>query len=104
LLPSESQNSRARARESFLDAGVLALHDGKLERAGRLLACAHRIFEDTDAIPDPDDRVELDEAVARLEQQLGHRFDSIRAEGRVLSPDEAQALALDDSEASRAGQ
>ncbi|MGB2952889.1 MAG: tetratricopeptide repeat protein, partial [Gaiellaceae bacterium] len=78
---------------TFLDAGILALHDGDLERAGRLVACAQRIFEDTDSIPDPDDRVELDEAVARLEQQLGEQFDSVWAEGRALSPDEAQALA-----------
>lgn len=78
---------------AFLDAGILALHAGDLERAGRLVACAQRIFEDTDSIPDPDDRVELDEAVARLKQQLGERFDSVWSEGRALSPDEAQALA-----------
>jgi hypothetical protein len=78
---------------TFLDAGILALHDGHLERAGRLVACAPRIFEDTDAIPDPDDRVELDEAIARLKQQLGERFESIWAEGQTISPDEAQALA-----------
>jgi tetratricopeptide (TPR) repeat protein len=78
---------------TFLDAGILALHDGDLERAGRLVACAQRIFEDTDAIPDPDDRVELDEAVARLEQQLGERFEAVWSEGRGLSLDEAQTLA-----------
>ncbi len=78
---------------TFLDAGILALHDGDLERAGRLVACAQRIFEDNDAIPDPDDRVELDEAIARLKQQLGERFESIWAEGQTISPDEAQALA-----------
>ena len=78
---------------AFLDAGILALHDGDLERAGRLVACAHRIFEDTDAIPDPDDRVELDDAISRLRQQLGERFDTVWAEGRALSPDGAQALA-----------
>jgi non-specific serine/threonine protein kinase len=81
---------------AFLDAGVLALHDGDLERAGRLVACAQRIFEENDAIPDPDDRVELDEAVARLEEGLGDRFDTVSAEGRALSVDDAQALALED--------
>jgi tetratricopeptide (TPR) repeat protein len=78
---------------AFLDAGILALHDRDLERACRLVACAQRIFEDSDAIPDPDDRVELDEAVARLRQQLGERFDAVWAEGRALSPAGAQALA-----------
>src|SRR5439155_21310896 len=77
---------------TFLDAGVLALHDGDLERAGRLVACAQRIFEETGSIPDPDDRVELDEAVARLERELGDRFDAVQAEGRALSTEEAEGL------------
>jgi non-specific serine/threonine protein kinase len=77
---------------AYLDAGVLALHDGDLERAGRLVACAQGIFEDADSIPDPDDGVELERAVARLRQELGGRFDAVWAEGRALSGDEAQAL------------
>jgi hypothetical protein len=78
---------------TFLDAGVLALHDGDFDRAGRLIACARRIFEETDSIPDPDDHVELDEAVTRLEQELGERFAAVQAEGRALSVTEAEALA-----------
>lgn len=78
---------------AFLDAGVLGLHDGDLERAGRLVACAQRIFEDTDSIPDPDDRVELDDAILRLKDQLGDRFSVVWSDGRSLSLDEAQALA-----------
>jgi non-specific serine/threonine protein kinase len=78
---------------AFLDAGVLALHDGDLERAGRLVACAQRIFEETGSIPDPDDAVELDEAAAKLREGLGGRFESVWAEGHGLSPDDAEALA-----------
>ncbi len=78
---------------AFLDAGILALHDGDLERAGRLVACAQRIFEDTDSIPDPDDRVELDDAIVRLKNQLGDRFDAVWLDGRSVSLDEAQTLA-----------
>lgn len=78
---------------AFLDAGILALHDGELERAGRLVACAQRIFEDTDSIPDPDDRVELDDAIVRLKDQLGDRFDAVWSDGRSLSLDGAQTLA-----------
>ena len=78
---------------SFLDAGVLALHDGDLQRAGRLVAVAQRIFEQTESIPDPDDRVELDDAVARLKKKLGDRFGAVWAEGRELSLGEAQDLA-----------
>jgi tetratricopeptide (TPR) repeat protein len=78
---------------ALLDAGILALHDGDLERAGRLIACAQRIFEDTDSIPDPDDRVELDDAIALLRQRLGEQFEAVWAEGRALSQGGAQALA-----------
>jgi tetratricopeptide (TPR) repeat protein len=78
---------------AFLDAGVLALHDGDDERAGRLVACADRIFRDTDSLPDPDDYVELENATATLRERLGERFDAVWAEGRALSDEEAQELA-----------
>ncbi|HEY2310951.1 MAG TPA: hypothetical protein VGH46_07545 [Gaiellaceae bacterium] len=78
---------------AFLDAGVLALHDGDDERAGRLVACADRIFRDTDSIPDPDDYVELEQAVVKLRGRLGGRFDDVWEEGRALSRDAAQDLA-----------
>ena len=77
----------------FVDAGVLALHDGDDERACRLVACADRIFRDTDSIPDPDDYAELEQAVAKLRERLGGRFDTLWAEGRELSEDEARELA-----------
>jgi hypothetical protein len=78
---------------AILDAGILALHDGDLERAARLIAAAQRIFEDSNSIPDPDDRVELDDAVAKLKQRLGDRFETLWAEGRTLGQPEAVALA-----------
>lgn len=78
---------------AFLDAGVLALHDGDLERAARLVGCAQQIFEETGSIPDPDDHVELDRALARLEEQLGERFDELVAAGRMLSLNDAETLA-----------
>lgn len=72
---------------------MLALHDGDLERACRLVACAQRIFEATGAIPDPDDHVELDRAVTRLNERLGERFADIWAAGQVLNASEAETLA-----------
>jgi hypothetical protein len=78
---------------TFLDAGVLALHDGDVERAGRLVAYAQRLFEQSGSIPDPDDGAELDEAVARLREQLGDRYEAVAAEGRALGLEEAAALA-----------
>jgi len=77
----------------FLDAGVLALHDGDDERACRLVACADRIFRDTDSIPDPDDYVELENATATLRERLAERFDEAWAEGRSLEEDAARELA-----------
>jgi tetratricopeptide (TPR) repeat protein len=77
----------------FLDAGVLALHDGDDERACRLVALADRIFRDTDSIPDPDDYVELEEAVATLRERLGARFDTVWEEGRALSEGDGRELA-----------
>ena len=78
---------------AFLDAGVLALHDGDVERAARLVSCTRRIFEETDSIPDPDDYVELESAVATLKELLGARFDDAWSAGRQLTVDEAEALA-----------
>ena len=78
---------------AFLDAGVLALYDGDLERACLLVASAQRIFEETNSIPDPDDRVELDVAVARLRDELADRFEDLWAEGRKLTSEDGEALA-----------
>jgi tetratricopeptide (TPR) repeat protein len=77
----------------FLDAGVIALHDGDDERACRLVALADRIFRDTDSIPDPDDYVELEEAVATLRERLGARYDTVWEEGRALSEAGGRELA-----------
>lgn len=84
---------------SFLDAGVLALHDGDVDRACRLVACAQRIFEETDSIPDPDDYVELESATAQLKERLGDRFATVWDEGRRLGIEQAVALAREPSTA-----
>ena len=77
----------------MLDAGILALNDGDLERACQLVSAAQRIFDDTGAIPDPDDRVELDHAVASLRDKLSDRFDGLWAAGRALNFEDARTLA-----------
>ena len=77
----------------FLDAGVLALHEGDVERAGGLVSCAERVFRETDSIPDPDDYVELEQAVTQLRERLGERFDAVWEEGRALSEEQARGLA-----------
>jgi tetratricopeptide (TPR) repeat protein len=79
---------------ALLDAGVVAMHEGALDRATQLLSAAQRIFEETDSIPDPDDAVELNEAVARLKSVFGGGFERAWAVGRKLTFKEAMALAL----------
>jgi tetratricopeptide (TPR) repeat protein len=88
-----SHDNAYLAPYAYLDAGVLALHDGELDRAICLVAKAHVIFVDTDSVPDPDDQVELDGAVTRLKQELGPRFDELWSQGAALSPAEARTLA-----------
>lgn len=78
---------------AVLDAGILALHDGDLERACHLVSAAQRVFEDTGAIPDPDDRVELDQAVESLRDQLGDRFDGLWSAGRAMNFEDVRTLA-----------
>ena len=78
---------------AFLDAGVLAIYDGDFERGARLVARAERILQESGSVPDPDDRVELDDSIARLRMELGNRFEVAWAEGREMSLGEAQALA-----------
>jgi hypothetical protein len=79
---------------ALLDAGVVALHEGVLDRATQLVSAAQRIFEETDSIPDPDDEVELNEAVGRLKSEFSGGFERAWAVGRQLTFKEATALAL----------
>jgi hypothetical protein len=78
---------------SLLDAGVLAVFDHDFERAASLVAAARRIFDESGSIPDPDDQVELDGAVARLKVELGERFALVWAGGQTMSLADARTLA-----------
>lgn len=80
---------------ALLDAGVLALDEGKLDRSARLVAAAQRVFEEGGTVPDPDDAVELSGAKARLQAELGAAFETAWATGRRLTFSEAQTLALE---------
>ena len=92
LAPSHDQQFPTRPVGGYTELWQLD-RSGDLERAGRLIAYAQGLFEESGSIPDPDDRVELDEAVARLRDQLGDRYEAVATEGRALSPDEAGVLA-----------
>ncbi len=57
------------------------------------VACADRIFRETDSISDPDDYVELENATAALRERLGGRFDTVWAMGCALDDERARQLA-----------
>jgi non-specific serine/threonine protein kinase len=78
---------------SLVDAAVLAARDGDLHRSICLLARAWRVFEETDAIPDPDDHIEVDRLIDELHSQLGDDYDGLWHQGRMLDLGEAQRIA-----------
>lgn len=57
-------------RYSIVDAAVVALADDRLEDSSRLLGAARAQFESVGAVPDPDDQVEMENAVAAVRQQV----------------------------------
>ncbi len=80
---------------SLVDAAVLAARGGAVDRSVRLVARAWRVFEETDAIPDPDDHVEIYRLIDDLRSRLGDRFQGLWDDGRDLDLTEAQRLATD---------
>ena len=79
----------------IVDSAVLALRDGELDRAATLLAGAQAIFAMTGAVPDPDDRVEIDGCRRELETRLEADVYTATVEhGRKLTVDEVLELAL----------
>ena len=68
-------------------------HDGAT--AARLFGALDAAMQALGITLDPDDQLDFDRYTALTRQQIGARtFDSLRAEGRRLSIDDALALAL----------
>ena len=81
---------------SLVDFGVVAAAEGELVRAARLLGAGEGLFEAAGAVPDPDDRVEFDEAVANVREALDDAsFADAWERGRGLSLEDAVAYATD---------
>jgi tetratricopeptide (TPR) repeat protein len=75
----------------------VALGQGKLERAARLLSAGEALVEDLGIELDPDDRANIDRAVAIISDQLGEAtFEGLKAEGRAMTMEQAIAYALED--------
>ena len=72
-----------------LHFSMVALEEGKHDRAIKLLGASEALFESSGMSPDPDEAVERDNTIARLRKTVDeNRFNSLWSEGRKLSLDE----------------
>lgn len=69
VLARESRDELS-LRYAILDAAIVALADGRMEDASRLFGAAQAQFEAAGAIPDPDDQVEMEKAVADVRRNV----------------------------------
>ncbi|MFE7506658.1 tetratricopeptide repeat protein [Promicromonospora sp. NPDC057488] len=82
---------------AYVGAGALAVADGDLPRAARLLGLAERAFADLGQVPDPDDAAELAAVEAAVRAGLGDGgLADGRAAGSRLDPWETLVLAVRD--------
>jgi tetratricopeptide (TPR) repeat protein len=87
--------------DALLDAfAAVAAAKGEWERSARLLGAADALREDLDVVLSPGDQAEHERQVAALRSALAETaFAAAWAAGRVLSPEQATALALGEDEA-----
>ncbi len=79
-----------------LHFSMVALEEGKLDRAVKLLGASEALFESAGMVPDPDERVEWDRTASRLRNAVdADRHDRLWAEGRRLSLDQAVRYSLE---------
>ena len=80
-----------------LHFSMVALEEGKHDRAIKLLAAADKLFESSGMSPDPDETVERENTISKLRKAVdGASFDRLSAEGRKLSLDQTVRYALED--------
>ena len=79
-----------------LHFSMVALEEGKLERAVKLLGASETLFESSGMAPDPDESVERDRTVSRLRKAVDEdKFSRLWEEGRKLSLDQAVQYAFE---------
>jgi tetratricopeptide (TPR) repeat protein len=79
-----------------LHFSMVALEEGKHDRAVKLLGASEALFESAGMVPDPDESVERDRTVSRLRKTVHQgKFDRLWAEGRKLSLDQAVHYSLE---------
>jgi tetratricopeptide (TPR) repeat protein len=80
-----------------LHFSMVALEEGKHDRAVKLLAAADQLFEAGGMSPDPDETVERENTITRLRKAVDNsRFERLSAEGRKLSLDQTVRYSLED--------
>jgi len=79
-----------------LHFSMVALEEGKVDRAIKLLGASEALFESAGMAPDPDESGERDRTVSRLRKTVEKsQFSRLWEEGRKLSLDEAVQYALE---------
>jgi tetratricopeptide (TPR) repeat protein len=79
-----------------LHFSVVALEEGKVDRAVKLLGASEALFESSGMAPDPDESGERDRTVSRLRQMVEKsKFSRLWEEGRKLPLDKAVQYALE---------
>ena len=79
--------------------GIIALSQGKPERAARLISAAGSLAESVGIVFDPEDRTEHDQAITTIKAQLGEvAFGALQAEGRAMTMEQAIEFALRESD------
>ena len=79
-----------------LHFSMIALEEGKLDRAVKLLGASEVLFESSGMVPDPDERVGRDRTVSRLREEVDQNtFRKQWAEGRRLSLEQVVQYAFE---------
>jgi tetratricopeptide (TPR) repeat protein len=79
-----------------LHFSMVALEEGKCDRAVKLLGASQALFESSGISPDPDEAVERENTISRLRKTVDkNNFDRLWAEGRKLSFDQTVHYSLE---------
>jgi len=79
-----------------LHFSIVALEEGKHDRAVKLLGASEALFESSGMSPDPDEVVERDNTISKLRKTVDQNsFNRLWAEGRKLSLDQTVHYSLE---------
>ena len=79
-----------------LHFSMVALLEGRFERAVKLLGASQALFESSDMSPDPDEAVERENTISKLRKTVDeNNFNRLLTEGRKLSLDQTVRYSLE---------